>query len=143
MIEHKKCCVVLIFNDNGEVALQLRASDDDSYPAHWDTSAGGSIEKNEDEKESALRELEEELGIVVDLEFVSKEDLTYPSWTKGITREAEVWIYKGKHEGPFTPDQEEVQKVEFFSQEELGKMIESGENIHPELVLLHNNNLIF
>ena len=47
MIEKKKSSAVLVFNDKGELALQLRSSNDDSFPSHWDFSAGGGIDSGE------------------------------------------------------------------------------------------------
>jgi len=63
MTEYKKSSGVLVFNNKGELALQLRAAKDDSFPSHWDFSAGGGINAGEDNKLSAQREVKEELGI--------------------------------------------------------------------------------
>lgn len=56
-----------------EVLLQKRCATKDSYPDTWDLSCGGHITAGEDSLETAVRELEEELGLKVrpeELEFV-------------------------------------------------------------------------
>lgn len=58
-MQYKKSSGVLLFNDNGELLLQLRAAQDSSYPSHWDFSAGGGIDPEEDNTLSAERELRE------------------------------------------------------------------------------------
>ena len=84
----------MVFNDKRELLLQLRATEDDSFPAHWDFSAGGGIDSKEDEKLSAERELLEEIGVKENIEFVTTEHYTYPTWKPSMTRETELWIYK-------------------------------------------------
>ena len=142
MVEYKKSSTVLVFNDNGELALQLRASNDGSFPTHWDFSAGGGIDPGEDSKLSAERELREELGIDANVEFITEEHYIYPAWNPSVTREVDLFIYKCRHNGPFKPDQAEVEKVEFFKFETIKKMIESGVKFHPELTLSWNKGII-
>jgi isopentenyl-diphosphate Delta-isomerase len=135
MIEYKKSSAVMVFNGKSELALQLRAADDNSFPAHWDFSAGGGIDEDEDEKLSAERELQEELGISAPVEFVDTQHFTYPAWQPDTTREVDLWIYKTKHDGPLSPDPSEVERAEFFSLERIREMIDAGEKFHPEFLL--------
>lgn len=51
-----------------EVLLQKRSSNKDSFPGCYDISSAGHIHAGEDYLESAIRELEEELGIVAEPE---------------------------------------------------------------------------
>ena len=58
-----------------EILLQKRSADKDSFPGCYDISSAGHIPAGCDVKESALRELSEELGIKAepeDLEYVGK-----------------------------------------------------------------------
>ena len=73
MNEFKRCVGVIVINDKKEIALQLRAEHDDSFPSHWDFAAGGGIDEGENEKLSAEREVFEELGLKVEVEFVDKK----------------------------------------------------------------------
>ena len=50
-------------NERAEVLLQKRAENKDSYPGCWDTSSAGHIRAGDEPADSALREMEEELGI--------------------------------------------------------------------------------
>jgi len=64
---------VWIYNSKGEILLQLRAKDKKLYPGKWDISASGHVRANEEPIISALREIEEEIGLSVkieDLEFI-------------------------------------------------------------------------
>lgn len=142
MTEYKKSSGILVFNDKGELALQLRAAGDNSFPFHWDFSAGGGIEPREDDELSAERELKEELGIDAKVQFIAQEHFTYPAWTPSVTREADLFIYKTYHNGPFNPDPREVDKVEFFKLETIKEMIESGQKFHPEFILSWNKGII-
>ena len=142
MVEYKKSSAVLVFNDNGELALQLRASGDSSFPAHWDFSAGGGMDPGEDSKLCAERELREELGIDANVEFITEEHYTYPAWNPSVTREVDLFIYKCRHNGPFNPDRTEVEGIEFFKLETIKKMIESGVKFHPEFTLSWNKGII-
>src|SRR3989344_784422 len=58
-----KSVAIFIFNKKGEILLQRRAADDDSYPLCLDFSAAGGIESEESKDIAAARELREELGI--------------------------------------------------------------------------------
>lgn len=142
MVEYQKSAVVLVFNDNGELALQLRASNDSSFPTHWHFSAGGGIDPGEDSKLAIERELREELGIDANVEFITEEHYTYPAWNPAVTREVDLFIYKCRHNGHFNPDQTEVERVEFFKLETIKKMIESGVKFHPEFTLSWNKGII-
>ena len=52
-------------NDKVEILLQKRCKDKDSFPGCYDISSAGHIQQGDDFVPSALRELEEELGLVV------------------------------------------------------------------------------
>ena len=142
MIEYKKSSAVMVFNDKGELALQLRPIGDDKFPGHWDFAAGGGIDENENEKLAAERELQEELGISASVEFIEKRSFTYPAWQPDTMREVDLWIYKTNHNGPFLPDPKEVERIEFFSLEQIREMINAGEKFHPEFLLSWKAGLI-
>jgi isopentenyl-diphosphate Delta-isomerase len=54
---------ILVFNRMGELFLQRRGADKDTFPGWWDTSVGGHVDLGETPKETALRELREELAL--------------------------------------------------------------------------------
>src|SRR5271156_2765821 len=56
---------VLVFNGRGEVFLQKRSMQKDTFPGAWDSSASGHLDSGEDYDACAARELREELGLTV------------------------------------------------------------------------------
>lgn len=54
---------ILVFNSNGELFVQKRTPTKDIYPGYYDVATGGVVLAEETYRESAARELEEELGI--------------------------------------------------------------------------------
>lgn len=131
-----KSAVILVFNSKNELVLQKRAAGDKSYPLHWDFSAAGGIDPLEKSKEAAIRELNEELGIKCEVQFVGNE--TY------IDNETEdhLYIYCAKYEGPFNLSLDEVQEAHFFSMERIGEMLREGLLFHPEFSFLWNAGTI-
>lgn len=60
-------------NHNGQILVQKRAKTKKARPLLWDVTVGGHIDAGEDVAVSAVREMEEELGIKIspeDLEFL-------------------------------------------------------------------------
>lgn len=60
---HRSVHVWIIDRKCRQVALQLRSASKDTFPNRWDISAAGHIESGADSRETAERELAEELGI--------------------------------------------------------------------------------
>lgn len=136
MSKLKTSAVVLVFNSSGELALQKRAAHDSSYPLHWDFSAAGGIDKGEDPKAAAIRELQEEIGVISDIEYIT--NYTYEDKTSV----DELYIYRTTSEGPFKPAPGEVAEVKFFSMPDIEKMLEGNEQFHPEFVELWGKGII-
>lgn len=135
-MDKKQSAIVLIFNTQGKMALQLRAADDARYPLHWDFSAGGGIDLGEDHRISAVRETKKEIGVDVEPVFMGEE--VY----RDSTREDHLFIYKARHNGPFTPQPEEVKEIRFFSIKKIERMLKSGEKFHPEFPMLWGKGYI-
>ena len=74
-------------NDSFDVLLQKRSEDKDSYPGCYDISSAGHIPTTYDFLESAVRELEEELGLVAkeeDLVQIGTRKIVYDEVFNGI-----------------------------------------------------------
>ena len=124
---------VLIFNDKGEMALQLRSKNKNFVPDHWSTSAGGHVQSGETYEQAALRECEEELGIKLKMQFLFKDaydDKSRPGLKKFLG------VFRTAYGGPFKINTKEVEKVEFFRLDEIQKMVDRGEKFHPEPLFL-------
>lgn len=76
---------IWIYNSNGEILLQRRAKWKDLYPDMLDVSAAWHVSEWEEPIFSWLREIEEEIGLIV-----SKEELKFQ---KVIERNSRYWEY--------------------------------------------------
>jgi len=113
---------VWVFNDIGELALQKRSKHCGFRPLHWGVSAAGHVSAGEDYDTSALRELEEEIGVVRhSIEKVGKE------FWNGEKTNAHICIYRCVHNGDFSIDEKEVDHVRWVSVKDVKKMIDEGE----------------
>lgn len=109
---------VLLYNSKGQLVCQYRSSNEDTFPNTWDQSAGGHVDAGEDHLTAAKRELEEELGVKgVELELITSYT-TDSSYNDKIIRRFNS-VFKTVYDGEFTLQLEEVEKVKWFSQEEI------------------------
>jgi len=110
---------VWIYNSKGEIMLQLRAKDKDSFPGLWDISVAGHTDSGEKPVESAVREMKEEIGLDVtaeQLEFVGIKKFSQPIINTDWYENEFGYIYFYKFDGDINelsmPDGE-VEKIEF------------------------------
>ncbi len=71
---------VCVMNSRNEMLVQKRRLTKDRYPGCWDVSAGGFVRSGEDSSDAVLRELSEELGLVIPkdaLRFLFTEPFSY------------------------------------------------------------------
>jgi len=111
---------IFIFNSDGKLLLQKRSMKKKHYPGRWGDIAGH-IPSGQTYGEAAERELEEEIGIKTELQYlfsVKKRDET-------VGDNENLNLYIGYHDGPFNTDKEEVDEVRFFSLEKIIEMIEN------------------
>lgn len=107
---------ILLQNARGEILLQRRSPDKDMNPDCWDSSCSGHLNAGEDYDDAARRELPEELGVAAPpLERLLKLE------AGPRTGQEFVWIYQGRHEGPFTPDPKEITALRFVAPEALAR----------------------
>ncbi len=99
---------IFVFNHLGELFLQKRSRWKDRHPGLWDSSAAGHVSAGEEYDPAALRELDEELGISTELMRVTK----LPASEQ--TGEEFIWLYRGRHDGPFCLAPSEIEHGEFF-----------------------------
>ena len=127
-VRHRTAHIWIAREVNGkwQVLLQKRAQTKDSFPGRYDTSSAGHIQAGDEPLESAIRELQEELGIVA-----SPEELKYAG-TFNIKYEKEfhnklfkdneiafVYVYLGEIDiDDITVQEEELECVEWFDLEE-------------------------
>lgn len=122
---------VLIFNNKGKMALQLRSDRVSFCPNHWSTTVGGHVQTKESYEDAALREYQEELGTTGKIEKFSKDYYE----AEGTPNKFLV-TFKSIFNGPFHPDKTVVKEVDFFTIDKIKSMVNNGEKFHPELLFL-------
>ena len=65
--EYRLVVHVCIFNDKGEMLIQKRSRNKNTWSGLWDVSVGGGAVAGEDSREAAERETLEEIGLSIDL----------------------------------------------------------------------------
>lgn len=124
---------ILVFNSRGELFLQKRSMKKDRHPGVWDSSASGHVDSGEDYDTSAVRELEEEIGLKIakPLQRLFK----IPACAE--TEQEFVWIYRCESEGPFTLNENEIERGEWFSAEHISRWTnERPQDFAPAFVFL-------
>ncbi len=112
---------VLVFNLQGLLLLQKRSRNKDTSPGRWDTSVGGHVNISEDIRTAALRELQEELGIVgCTINFL------YDYFFSNQMETELVSTFTCVHCGPFRISREEIDEVRFWSIDDIGVELDSG-----------------
>lgn len=100
---------VLVFNSADELLIQLRGPSKDEYPLFWDVSVGGHVGPGETYEQAAHRELDEELGLTGDLQFLRKTAAT----------EQTGWeftcLYRLTTDQPIRPNRHEIEECEFVT----------------------------
>jgi isopentenyl-diphosphate delta-isomerase len=102
---------VLVFNRRGEVFLQKRSMTKDTFPGAWDSSASGHLDSGEDYDACAVREVREELGIVME----RPPERLFKIAACAETGQEHVWVYRYDCEGPFCLHPEEIEGGEWFT----------------------------
>ncbi len=112
---------VLVFNNAGDVLLQKRSINKEIQPEKWDTSVGGHIKCRETLEEALHRETEEEIGI----SNVVFEKLYDYIMVSDVEREF-VTTFRCFWDGPISFQKSEIEKVKFFSTDEIESNIGNG-----------------
>jgi isopentenyldiphosphate isomerase len=104
---------VIIANDKGEMLLQKRSLNKDSGAGQYDLAVTGHVAKGESYEETALREMQEEIGVSADIAFVDKFITRFPQETEYDA------IFRSTHSGPFTVNKNEIDEVVFATEEDI------------------------
>lgn len=133
-ILHRTAHVWVVREKDGktEVLLQKRSRNKDSFPGLFDTSSAGHIPAGSEPLPSALRELEEELGISAQpgqLRFADHFRIKYEKVFHGaLFRDNEItWVYVYREPvelGDLRLQSEEVEEVRWFALDEVWEEIQ-------------------
>lgn len=102
---------VLVFNVRGEVFLQKRSMSKDTCPGLWDSSSSGHVDAGEAYDACAVRELREEIGLVV----AQPPERLFKLAACMETGQEFVWVYRLKGDGPFTLHPDEIERGAWFA----------------------------
>lgn len=120
--EYRLSCFVWIINDNDELLIQQRVATAKKCPNMWETASGGAA-AGDDAKIGAIRELNEELGIVV-----NEEQLEFIGSYKRINDFVEVFLLKSNISvDDLTLQEDEVQRAKWMKINEFEKLIEEDQ----------------
>ena len=116
---------IWIYNSKGEILLQKRAKDKDSYPGLWDISVAGHVSAHETPENAALREMREEIGVELKTNELKKIDVRKDSlkipeldWNNNEFVHVFLWRFNGNINKLKLLDGE-VESLKFIS---LGKL---------------------
>ena len=117
---------VIVFNSKGQMLIQQRAAERNSYPNMWDFSVGGSVEAGETSSQGAERELLEELGLKFNIAG------TLPSFSVNFEQGFDDFyvINYDINAEDVVLQKEEVQAVRWAGKDEIKAMIRNGEFIN-------------
>ena len=133
---HRTAHVWIVRREKGrwQILLQKRSQNKESFPGMYDTSSAGHIPAGEEPLASALRELEEELGLRAaseELTLIGTDSVCYEKRFHGkLFRDNEfihVYLYTGTVDtATLCLQQEEVERVDWFDLEEVSREIETS-----------------
>ncbi|MFA6585619.1 MAG: NUDIX domain-containing protein [Candidatus Paceibacterota bacterium] len=120
---------VWLVNSKGEILLQRRADDIESFPNKYFISAGGHLSAGDMRIEGALREVEEELGIkIIEKDLINIGEIRIERNQKNETyidkEYCDIYIlYKDIPVSDFIIQKSEVKYVKYVALSEFKKMI--------------------
>jgi isopentenyldiphosphate isomerase len=121
---------ILVFNSRGEIYVQKRTMTKDVFPGYFDPATGGVVLAGESYEVSAVRELEEEMGIR-DLPLTFLFDFLFEDERSRVWGRAFSCIYDGK----IVPQVEEVEYVEMMTTDDILRRAET-EQFTPDGLLV-------
>ena len=118
---------VFLFNENGEMLLQKRASTKYHSPNQWTNAVCSHPRIDETYIEGAKRRLKEELGIETEItpkfHFIYKADVGQNLWEHELDH-----VFTGDFNGAVKMNPDEVSEVRYVTMQDLENEMES----HPE-----------
>ena len=123
---------ILLFNSQGELFLQKRSLSKDEQPGKWDSSAAGHVDSGEAYLDCACREIDEELGIVVDqpLQALFKLPAT-PS-----TGNEHCMVYSYSFDGPLVLQADEIDDGEWIDPAIMDRRVADADPLLTEAIRL-------
>jgi isopentenyl-diphosphate delta-isomerase type 1 len=116
---------VFVFNPRGELFIQKRAATKDTFPGCYDSSASGHLNQGETYDACAVRELHEELGVIVEQGGLQKQ---FKIEACELTGWEFVWVYSLQTSEEPLVNQQEIESGAFWSLAQ----VRAGLAAHPD-----------
>ena len=110
---HQSVHVVVFDSSMKKILLQKRSLEKDIQPGKWDSAVGGHVAAGESAEAAARRELTEELGVDIPVEFFFESTIRNEIESENVT------VYRLVCDGPFKFDPLEIDEIRFFDMCEL------------------------
>lgn len=115
--------LVYIFDKHKRLLMQQRSFTKKIYPGKWAETCAGHVMKGEKPEMAAVRELSEEMGLKIDLEFVEKRLIELDNETHF------AYCFVGKYDGQeIVFEKSEVEAIAWAKREDFRKYWGSDEN---------------
>lgn len=117
-------------DDKGNILLQKRSENKKLWPNLWDVTVGGHVDAGEFGRQALIREVKEELGIII-----NDDDIKYLVSSTSINEQGDIinkhynecyLITKNIDISDVKIQEEEVSEVRYFSKDELLKRISNN-----------------
>jgi isopentenyldiphosphate isomerase len=128
-LRHRSVSIVVV-NRRDELLAHRRARWKDLWPSRWDLAFGGVVTAGEAWEDAAARELAEEAGVHVTLDYLGEE-----SYEDADTREL-ARVYLARSDGPFQHDDGEVVETAWVPLTELSGWIDGRELCPDSLTII-------
>ncbi len=127
-MRHEKSCGSVVFDDNGKVLIIKHNL------GHWDFPKGH-MEENEDEYDTAIREVKEETNIDITLDTRYRYVITYDPFPN-VIKDVVYFIGKAKN-SDVKNQEEEVEIVKFVSVEDAFNLLtyDNAKNVLKKVLL--------
>lgn len=112
---------IFVVGKKGQLLLQKRSRFKDVHPGDWDSSVAGHVDAGESYEQAAIRELEEEMGIVVD---EPPRELRHIRPCEGTGWE-QVKLYRVTYSGPISYPAAEIEAALWFPLDEVEAWVEA------------------
>jgi len=133
-----RAAYVLIFNSDGKLFLHKRSQTKDTCPGMWSISVAGHVAHGETYERTIKREMVEEIGTVLRVEFLDKFLLRH------VTENEFSAIFRGYSDGPFRLNPKEIEDGGFFSMDIIRNQMWEELTPFSQMVIenLENRNLL-
>ncbi|HVJ67129.1 MAG TPA: NUDIX domain-containing protein [Caulifigura sp.] len=124
---------IFVFNSKGELLLQRRSALKDQSPLKLTSSASGHLGAGESYESAAIREMQEEIGLTGELEFLQRFPATFE------TAFEHTVLYRLVTDQAPVPDQAEILRMETVTLDEVKQRLadDPDDFSSPLRVLLH------